>query len=175
MAPKFMARPCSRVDNKMSLFVWLIVFLIMSPNKVKPTSLHKSSLMLYLALLNSSWRQVHARLQVMDLCILLLIHFTTSLSSLNGPCCCAYIMHRNCVGALIETLTRLAVEDIIRAAMTPSSDPCYVIFVAESRFLATCKVKTSSCIVAHAGRSHHLGLTLASETHNVVFAPATGS
>lgn len=110
----------------------------------------------------------------MDLCILLLIHFTTSLSSLNGPCGCAYIMHRNRVGALIETMTSLAIEDIIRAAMTPSSDPCNIIFVTESRFLATCEVKTSSCIVAHAGRSHHLGLALASETHNVVFAPATG-
>ena len=132
MAPKFMARPCSRVDNKMSLFVWLIVFLIMSSNQIKPTSLHESSLMLNLTLFNSSWRRVHAWLQMMDLCILLLIHFTTSLSSLNGTCCCAYIMHRNCIGALIETLTRLAVEDVIRAAMTPSSDPCNVVFVTQS-------------------------------------------
>lgn len=55
MAPKFMARPCSSVDYNMSLVIRLIVFLIMSSYKIKPTSLHESSLMLNLALFNSSW------------------------------------------------------------------------------------------------------------------------
>ena len=131
MAPKFMAWPRSRVRYQMSFLVGLIVLLCLGSNQVEPTSLHQCPLMLDLAFFNRSWRQSHARLHMVDLGILLLVHLPTSLGALNRPSRGANVMHRDCVGALIQGLAWLAVKDIVVAAVASPPDPCNVVLVTQ--------------------------------------------